>query len=245
MTGPGGWTQTETRIGLRPMEPNQILMNATCYSIEDLAVVIHRHAHDVRNALNGMELELAVLDENSPDPALKSAVKRLRGAAAEIGRHLQALSSKYGVESPCVLPAFQIAERWQADAWHLGTCPPIEWELRFDDEMVRVESGLTRWLLNDALDLAIKCSGRRPLRIRCRGETGCATFSVEPVEPTRVPLLSEATRAYWDVVCRLAERNGGRMEPSPLAPDQCFPMRLVLPIHQTDMWRDRFQAVAL
>ena len=49
-------------------------MESPSYSLSDISRVVKRHTHDVRNALNGMELELALLEENTNDLSARAAI---------------------------------------------------------------------------------------------------------------------------------------------------------------------------
>jgi hypothetical protein len=210
-------------------------MELFSYVSNDIAVVIKRHTHDVRNALNGMELELTLLgDGAAADPAVRGAVKRLREAGAEIGRLMQGLSSKYGMESPTVLPAVQIAERWNADARHVASNTPLQWNIQLGAETVCVEAGLIRSLLKDALEVAVSISGRRSLEINCRCDGGHICFEIA-VENVRASAgIIDSQQAYWTALGRLAERGQILMQPELLSLNGSFPIRFSLPLHQPE-----------
>src|SRR5689334_20844337 len=105
-------------------------METVSYSLNDIALMIKRHCHDVRNVLNGMELELTLLDEASTGAATREAIDRFRNSNTEIGRLVQALSSAYSMEPPAVLPAIQIAELWNADSGHVAPGVDLQWSSR-------------------------------------------------------------------------------------------------------------------
>ena len=208
-------------------------MEPPSYALSDIAQVVKRHTHDVRNALNGMELELALLDESTKDPAARAAIKRLRDAGSGIGRLMQAVSSKYGLEQPCVIPAVQVAERWSAGARHLGAEIPIEWSISLDRESLYAESGLIRSLLEDILDVAIRLNRKRPLRVHCHAREGRAVYEIT-AKDGHVPsnAVVEGQQPYWAALCRLAERCEGTLGPAKLTVGGSFPMMLSLPVHQ-------------
>jgi hypothetical protein len=200
------------------------------YPLEDIALVIQRHTHDLRNTLNGMKLELTWLDENVTAPASRAAVKRLGEVIAEIGRRVQGLSSKYGIETPSSLLALQIVERWQADAFHLANHASFRWRVHLADETVCVEPGLIRSLLSDVLELAASLGGSRGLQINCQVAGGCVVFEIATQDGVGVSGIADALSAYWAVLGRLAERNQGLLHPPILSSEHCFPMRLSLPL---------------
>jgi hypothetical protein len=188
------------------------------YSLGDVALV------------NGMELELTLLGQSATDPATSDAVRRLREAGAEIGRLMQGLSLKYGMEGSSAVLMIQLAERWNADARHFAAGAALEWNIRLADEMVRVEPGLVRSLLNDALGMAVRISSKRPLQINCRIEDGQGVFEIaaQDVHVSAGTINSHLT--YWAALGRLAERNHGSMRPSVLSLSGSFPMRLSFPL---------------
>lgn len=208
-------------------------MEPFSYPSEDIAVVINRHTHDVRNALNGMEIELTLLGEGAAtDPAMRDAVRRLRAAGAEMSRLMQGLSSKYAMQSPGVIPAIQIVERWQADSRHVASDAPLSWSMQLGDGTVWVEAGLIRTLLKDALEMAHRISGKRPLQINGRCEGGRIVFEIAGEDGGASTGLIDSQQAYWAALRGLAERGQILMRPEILSPHDCFPMQLSMPLHQ-------------
>jgi signal transduction histidine kinase len=210
------------------MEPHSYLSN-------DVAVVIKRHVHDVRNALNGMELELTLLSEGAPESTAREAVKRLREAGGEIGRLMQGLSSKYGMESPCIITAVQIAEQWNLDARQVVFGAPVQWNIQLGSENVCVEAGLVRSLLKDALEMAARIGGRRSLQVNCRCEGGRICFEISTNERNTGVGIIDSQQAYWTALGRLAKRGQILMRPEMLSPNGSFPIQLSLPLHQPEI----------
>jgi signal transduction histidine kinase len=206
-------------------------MEPLSYPISDIALVIKRYSHDVRNALNGMEIELTSLGEAATDPAVLESVKRLREAGAEVGRLIQGLSSKYSTETAAILPVIQIAERWSADARYLAPHNILEWNIVAGSQVVWGEAGLIRSLLKDMLELAVAINGKRSLRIDCRCEEGRAVFTITAREGNKVVRNLDFHQAYWTVLRRLAERNQGIMDPAYLGSSDSSSLRLSFPLH--------------
>jgi hypothetical protein len=206
--------------------------NVPTYSLPDVALIVRRHAHDVRNALNGMELELTLLDHESNRPGTREAIARLRQAVSEIGRCVQGLSGKYGTEDVAPILALQISERWKADARHVAPDASIEWHIKFSDEPVAVESGFIRTLLLEILDMAIRIGGTARLQTSCRRELNRALFEVSAVGSGAASEIISTERVYWVALQRLAERNQAVLEPSQLGAGG-FPLRLWLPLQES------------
>ncbi len=178
-----------------------------------------------------MELELALLDEGTDDLSARAAIKRLRDAGAGIGRLIQALSSKYGLESCCVIPAVQLAERWSASSRQYAMEIPIAWTISLDRENLFAEAGLIRSLLEDLLDMAIRLNRKKPLQVNCHSKEGRVLFEI--LAPEGQPpnnAVIDAHQPYWTALTHLAERCQGVLTPAKLTVGSSFPMMLSLPV---------------
>jgi signal transduction histidine kinase len=60
-----------------------------------LAGFVRQHTHDMRNHLNGLDLEAALLTELVDDEEAKGSVNRLRQQIRDVSMELRALSSKF------------------------------------------------------------------------------------------------------------------------------------------------------
>jgi hypothetical protein len=203
--------------------------------LSDVSVLIRRHAHEVRNALNGMELELTLLDHGAPAAGTHEAIARLRQAVTQIGGSVQGLSAKFSTETPSPVLALQIAERWAADArrWPAGAG---DWQIQLSDEIVCAEYALIRTLLLELLEMAVRMGGGAPLLFRCRRECDRVLFEVARAErgsdSEGMGLeLMDAQQSYWVALRRLAERNQGVVEPECLVGSTAW--RLWLPVYES------------
>ena len=207
-------------------------MDPSSYPLSDIAVVVKHHTHEVRNALNGMELNLTLLEEAATTPTLQEAVKRLREAGAEIGRLTQGLFSKFGAEAPSVIPLVQIVERWSADARHVTSAVPLQWSVQLTDELVCADMGLVRGLLKDALEISVRISRKRPLQINCHCEAGFAVFEVVALGFSAITSVNNSQPAYWTALRRLAERGKILMWPESLEQGPNPRIRISIPVYQ-------------
>lgn len=197
--------------------------------LEEIAAVVKAHAHDVRNSLNGMELEFTLLEENAGQPELKGAVKRLRAEVAHIDRMVRHFSAKYTPERAAPVSALNLAERWKADSARLYPAEALLWEIQMDESMLLVEVGLTRSLLHDLLAIASRNCRQQRLSVRCHREGGAAVFEVA-VEKSAAPIRGDELQLIvWNAMCRLSARNHGSLQPENLA-GAAFPLRLTLPV---------------
>ncbi len=213
----------------QPLQVN-VSMEPIAYSLNDIAVLVKRQSHDVRNILNGMELEMTLLEENNPTPATREVIERLRDASEELNRLVQGLLAAYSLESPTSLPAIQVAELWQADARRTASGVAVNWTMRLGSESVSGEAGLLRCVLKEVLALAIRFAGKRSLQIDCRCEGGRVIFEITTSEGQADAGLVEAQQSFWTALGRLAERSQITIEPRTLTMDGSFPIRASLPV---------------
>ena len=205
-------------------------MDSSTFPSSDLAWLIKRHTHDVRNALNGMECELILLEENCTDAGTREAVNRLRQAGIEIGKLMQGLSAKIGMEPPGALAALQIAERWNIDARPIAAGVPLQWDIQLTDEIVRVDSGLIRSLLKEVLEMVIRSSSQRPLQITCRSEKAQVLFEISIPGESAFPPALRSQQAYWSALRWASGR--GEIVLSPEILDAPFLIQFSLPLHR-------------
>lgn len=199
-------------------------METISYSLNDVALMVKRHSHDLRNALNGIELELMVLEGEATDAATRKAIERLRDSGAEMSRLIQGLSSKYSLEGAGSVPAIQLAELWNADARSVAAGVELEWNIRLSCECIVVEVGLARTLLKDVLELAVRIGGKRPLQIECHSEGGCVLFSIAAASGAVGAGIIDSQQAFWAALRRLGERTQAGISPMTLSCVGSFPM---------------------
>lgn len=206
----------------------------TLYPLNDVSLLVKTYSHDLRNTLNGMDLDLTLLGEASDDPQILETTKRLQATAAEIGRQVQGLIAKFGIESPFEIPVIQIAERWKVDMEQLEASPTVEWNIESTDELVYTEAGLVRNLLWEMILVSQRICPKQPLQLSCFCNEGHAVFRVAvagcPMEPRRLQLQSP----FWLALCRLAERCHGSLVPAVLEEQSTLDLRLLLPLMPTE-----------
>ncbi len=202
------------------------------YPLGDVAVITKRHVHDVRNALNGMELELTLLEATAKEAETREAVKRLRECVSETGRLMQRMASRYASQAAASVPALQIAEQWRMDARYVVPDAVLEWSIQVSTESVSVEPGLIRSVLADMLQTAVIMGGRKALRVNCRVDAERVVFEIAMGKGAAIAGMIDGQKGYWTALRRLAERNLATMEPEELGPTG-FPLRLLLPVQQS------------
>jgi hypothetical protein len=202
-------------------------MGQVLYPIKDVSLMVKTYSHDLRNTLNGMDLDLTLLSEANSEPSVLEAVKRLQSTATEIGRQVHGLMAKFALESPSQIPVIQIVERWKMDGALLDIEPQVHWTIEPNDEVIYGEASLIRNLLWEMLQLTQRICPKKPLLLTCTCRGGEAVFEATvpavPAEPRRVQLQ----QAYWQALQRLAERGACRLQPPLLEEDRPLCLRLV------------------
>ncbi len=112
----------------------------------DLTKFVGQLNHDLRNHLNALELQSALLSELVTDPETKGEVKRLREMSGEMSKHLQRLSATLNRIQP--RPMRYLASEFVEDVRaKLGMEKPeeataVEWKTSLGEEAFEVDPHL-------------------------------------------------------------------------------------------------------
>lgn len=102
--------------------------------------------HDLRNHLNAVELQIALLSEIAPDDETKSEIKRLREMTAELGRDLQKLSNSMKGVQPQTMSysAKEFVEDLQSRLIQTQPelAPAVEWHNLLGAEAIEIDPQL-------------------------------------------------------------------------------------------------------
>jgi len=189
-----------------------------------LATFIRQHTHDVRNHLNGLDLEAALLSELVTDGESKASVDRLRRQIREIAGEMRKLSSKFAepLISPVELPARDWLEIWKDQAGNVTPSLEITWHDEGKDTRIKLDLDCLARIFHELLANAAAFSRGASLRARVEAVDGQLLFTlVEPkteaVDPTtwgHTPFSSTRRGGYglglWEVE-RMVTANGGEV----------------------------------
>lgn len=123
-----------------------------------VASFVRQLTHDVRNQLNGMELEAALIAESLTTGETLESLARIREQLHHVAGNLRALSSKFAEPSPILspIPAAEIFLIFQEQAGSIADLPSIEWAHAFGNEQINVDptevAAVARELLTNARD---------------------------------------------------------------------------------------------
>jgi signal transduction histidine kinase len=190
-----------------------------------LATFVRQHTHDVRNHLNSLDLEAALLSELVQSGEARASVDRLRRQIREFAAEMRTLSAKFSEpgSAKSIVPANVLFLIWKDQAASLNPPPQVKWSEDVGQVRVSVDAeGLAR-TFRELFVNAISFGSGTPLRAEAKAEDGQVVFSLsepksEPVDPAgwgHSPLASTRRGGYglglWGVD-RIVAASSGEVE---------------------------------
>ncbi len=190
----------------------------------EVAAFVRQLTHDVRNQLNGLELEGALIADSLTTPESIESLARIREQLHQVAVNLRALSAKFADPSPALSPisAVELFLIFQEQAANVESLPPIDWSHSLKRERINVDASelaaVAKELLANARDYST--GGRLTVRASAGGATVIYEFhepksaSVETERWGRAPFQSSRRDRYglglWEAR-RLVEANRGNI----------------------------------
>lgn len=186
---------------------------------------VRQYTHDLRNHLNGLELEAALLAEVVEDPEGVQSVGRLRNQIRTVAGNLRTLSGKFSEPSPnlSALAAQELFLIWEDQAKALGSRgPKVTWNNELSGEKINVDAAAVADVLKELMVNAFVHGSDRTVTARAFYEEGAVHYelrqkSVEPIDPQHwgaVPFKSSRRGSYglglWEAR-RLIAANRGKI----------------------------------
>ena len=167
--------------------------------------IVRKHAHDVRNSINILNLEAELLSELSTDPTVAETLRRMRTELTQLEATVKSLQYKFAAPAPLTLTAGDLLHFWQRQitplerdgrkiAW---SPPPATRELTLDAQAI--VSGLR--------ELVIAAWERAPGR-GLQGKVSVTEESVVAELREPIPKTPPAEAALAEHI-RLVELHGG------------------------------------
>jgi len=169
---------------------------------ENFVKFLRQVSHDLRNQLNAVELQGALIGEITTDPELKSEVARLRELVSKLGMTLQSLSTAVSEPRPTRLayPARdfvsdlqkKIAQDYPEQSQHLT------WEPIPGDAVLDIDPSLIEWAAIELFNNAFRHSPA-PGQIRVSTEMNGTWFSFLLHEPKAKEMEDPS---HWSIPLR-------------------------------------------
>ena len=153
-----------------------------------LAQFIRQHAHDVRNGLNGLDLEAALLSDLAQDREAAESVARIRAQIRGLATDIRTLAAKFADPQPsrALYAARELFLIWQDQLAALDPAPTVQWSGALGAEQVNVDAAAVANVLRELLANAQSFGTGAPLRGAARVEDRQIVF--ELCEPKDAPV---------------------------------------------------------
>jgi len=170
--------------------------------------LIHRHAHDIRNQMNSMGMELMLLGESAGGSAVRESVARLQANLAAMDIVVKSLVVKFTPPEPVMVAAADLLQLWQIQVKPLlGPRREIAWSFAAPIASVRVDARAVVAGLTELTLAAWARSNGRPLTASlevANGEAKVALHEPGQTSPLAPDLIGEMNR--------LVTLNGGHLD---------------------------------
>ena len=164
------------------------MQSAPDLSWSHLAQFIRQHTHDVRNDLNGLDLEAALLADLVPDGEAAESVARSRAQLRRVAADLRTLAAKFADPQPtrALYPARELLLICQDQSAALNPAPAVQWSDTLGAEKVNVDAAALAKVFRELLANAQAFGTGAPLLAAARREDGQIVFELR--EPKDAPL---------------------------------------------------------
>jgi hypothetical protein len=171
--------------------------------------IVRRHAHDLRNMINCMDLEIACLVEDAPSAGPESAMRKIREQLALTERLVYSLSVRFREPSFHPAAAADIFYNWRQQLNKLGQSARFQWEEPQCAGAVTVDFTAVIAILVEICLQVRTPDGSPPSAAALHTDGACVIYSLkEPVMEHNYPTDVQ----QWEEWKRLAEISGGRLE---------------------------------
>ena len=207
-----------------------------------LAALVRQHTHDVRNALNGLELETALLQELVTDGEARASVESVRRQVRALGGQMRSLSALFQEPRPNAAPisARDLFLIWNEQHTGLQNSLEVRWNNELAAEQVNVDADMMAVVFRELLANAAAFSQGGATTASARREGDEVVFELrEPktgaLDPSAwgEPLATTRRGGYglglWSAR-RLLDANHARITQQHMTEEGALITRIFLPV---------------
>jgi light-regulated signal transduction histidine kinase (bacteriophytochrome) len=160
-------------------------MNEPAIPWTRLAAFFRQHTHDVRNDLNGIDLEMELLHEVQTEPEDKDSVSRIRKQLRFVEQRLRSLSTLFQEPSPepSAVSASVLMQIWREKHAALPDAVEVRWVNQFGAEQVSVDEEMMARIFKELLENAAAFPPSGPVTVTGMAKDGMVVF--EMMEPKK------------------------------------------------------------
>ncbi len=194
-----------------------------------ITALVRRHAHDVRNYINSLDLEASLLAELVTDAEAVATVRRMRSQLSQLEATVRALSVKFTEPRPVALTAADLLQMWrhQVDAMQ-DASQPVEWSAPVEPKALMIDPGIIVTVLRELVTGARKRSSSRGLSAGV--STSAGTVTAEVTEPAQAVFAADE----MEELRRVVANNGGSLEQDRDQITGAWSTRLVFPVIENE-----------
>ncbi len=172
---------------------------------ERVAAFVRQHTHDVRNGLNGLDLEAALVQEIVTDEEARESLARMRAQVRALAEQMRALAGRFRDPQPHLAPlaARELLAVFREQNAGLPAALEISWDDELGGESVRVDVGMLADLFRELLVNAVAFPSSGPIAVRARCEAEGVLFELSE------PKAKALDVAGWGAVPFSSGHRGG------------------------------------
>jgi len=209
---------------------------------ELIAGFVRQFTHEVRNGLNSLDLEAALMQELATDDEAHACAARARQQVRKLAEQLRSLSTLFQKPQPAAahIQARELLLSWREQHAGLSCSPEIRWVEELGSEEINVDEVMMATVFRELLANASAFDQGGPLTITARHPDGAVTFEFKELKTNKLDpmdwdraFFTRRRRHYglglWNVR-RLMEANSGTVTRHFLEKEGALVTTLRLPI---------------
>lgn len=151
-----------------------------------VAAFVREHTHDVRNSLNSLALEAAMLEEFVTGEEGSASLQRMRRQLRALAEELHSLSTIFQDPRPLAAPiaARELLLIWQEKHAGLSAAPEVQWRDELGEEIVNADVEMIATVFRELLINAMAFSPGEKFTATARVLDGKVIFELR--EPKKV-----------------------------------------------------------